>query len=385
MGCLSTILYAVWYYTHVQVDFCDGRWRYQECAYTLSGINPFDIISGQLPPVSSIGALPNYVGTVPWALTLGNAFAPSCIPWNMAFAYSVLLTLALAVIAWRCVYGYIAEQGIVCDGWSRALCASAIFIMPYWVASVGFGNHATPIFFLIVIAITQYRKHDYLCAILLALAMCKPQMTLPFFVPILMERRWRLLFTSVGIVLAGWVIAVVRTGTEPLEMLSQLQEITSHYSGAGFLSFLTFFGVSPSMARVASFGASLVLIAGMWGYFRLRKIRPEPLALFSLMAVISVIWTYKQMHDWMVMAIPLIYLFLHVPGKHRWACLSALFVLLTTPQWCQLGLYIKYDLGIRYVGAIPFQLQMFSAFVFLIFMILELTAKKKEDECTPRR
>ena len=51
----------------------DARLRWQECAYVLHGLNPFDVMHSRVPSIESIGWLDASLGgTVPWAYVLGN-------------------------------------------------------------------------------------------------------------------------------------------------------------------------------------------------------------------------------------------------------------------------------------------------------------------------
>lgn len=55
----------------------DARLRWQECAYVLHGLNPFDVMHSRVPSIESIGWLDASLGgTVPWAYVLGNVNQP---------------------------------------------------------------------------------------------------------------------------------------------------------------------------------------------------------------------------------------------------------------------------------------------------------------------
>ena len=66
----------------------DARLRWQECAYVLHGLNPFDVMHSRVPSIESIGWLDASLGgTVPWAYVLGNVINPGFLPYSAMCVY----------------------------------------------------------------------------------------------------------------------------------------------------------------------------------------------------------------------------------------------------------------------------------------------------------
>ena len=70
----------------------DARLRWQECAYVLHGLNPFDVMHSRVPSIESIGWLDASLGgTVPWAYVLGNVINPGFLPYSAMCVYILAL------------------------------------------------------------------------------------------------------------------------------------------------------------------------------------------------------------------------------------------------------------------------------------------------------
>ena len=95
-----------WYTFHLG----DAHWRWQECAYVLHRINPFDVMQGTILPIESIGALNAEGGTVPWAYVLGNLINPGFLPYEIARYYIIALNIMLPLLTWGIWANYLLKK-----------------------------------------------------------------------------------------------------------------------------------------------------------------------------------------------------------------------------------------------------------------------------------
>lgn len=292
----------------------DALWRWQECAYVLRGVNPFDVMSGAAEADPFVGPLSASGGTVPWAYVLGNVLNPGWCSFATVRVYLLSLYALLPVLCAMCVYAYLLDHGYTADR-ERALAASLLVFAPsLWANAVFFGNQSGIVCCLIILSLFLLEDHEPLAGVLLAVAMCKPQIAAVFFLPLLVKRKWKAIFTAAAIVLAGWAAAVWLTHTGPLEMLLQmltqgLGYTNSYYSYFGLFNILLQFGVSSRVVLVLDILLGLGLFALLARIMFREGLDGDWLAWYALISVISTCWFYKQSHDYVILSLACIVIF----------------------------------------------------------------------------
>lgn len=288
----------------------DGILRWKESSYVFAGINPFDIINGIREPLHSLGGLPHDAGTVPWGLILGNFFTPCFLSLEAALYYTLALYFVLVPITIFFFSRYLREYHYIDSGKCAIGAALSMVALGSLYHSFWACNYGALICMFIIIAISISDKHEYMAGILMAFAMCKPQLGFLFFFPFLIMCKWRLIFTSVLITFAAWGCAIALTHTEPLKLFADMLEFGSRIDLAGFFTFpFVHLGCLPSVVRICSmvFSASLYLFIVY--YIGLSSIRKDYFFHVSCMAVLCGMWFYMQEQDYLILILPFVYLY----------------------------------------------------------------------------
>lgn len=290
----------------------DALWRWQECSYVLNGINPFNIINRNQPPLASIGELPPFVGNVPWEFCLGNVFLPAVLPFQQALFVMmtelVILTLITAVFVAR----FICKLNLnlprfmsIPIAFSLLTASSGYYTSLYW------GNTGAMVSMLILAVFFLREKYPICSGVLLSLAMCKPQTAILFFFLLFMEGRWKTLLTATGITLIAWGITIVKTNTAPFEMLHQMGEITQHYKAYQHLGLLKIAHIVTNLdtfpLQTLNSALWLFILTAVLFYIHRQKLQKDSLLNWSIFSIISLMWAYHQPHDFVLLAIPLLY------------------------------------------------------------------------------
>jgi hypothetical protein len=285
----------------------DFHQRWIELRYVAKGQNPYDVYyyryhngakpwsdarDGRLD--AAIGA-PDDGGYPPWAFVTGWLFLwPS---WPLALWYYVFLSLA-AVAVIGCWAATLAPEGA---GWGGKtfLFAAAAAISAYGT-TLQVGQYGTIVVAFIaaslwLLSLQRGRLGDVLVGVLLGVAMLKPTIAGPFFLVLLVKRRWVaaaacLLYVTVA---AGLVWAL--TATNPIEMCLQMTASAADYiaDSQGLVGPLLTLGLSRKLVTpVLAAGVLLPAIALMWTFRR----RSLP-TLFAVAAVAARFWSYHKGYD----------------------------------------------------------------------------------------
>lgn len=290
----------------------DVRLRWQECAYVLHGVDPFAVMRGEAPALPGIGALDAATGgTVPWAYVLGNLMNPGFLPFAAARVWILALDLIAALAAAWALRGYLLRSGRCADPAVAGLAGALVLAPSMWANAVLFGNQSGIVCCLLVLALCCLDRHPVLAGVLLAFAMCKPQIAFVFFLPLCCRRRWKPVVTAGALVLAAWGAASALTGTAPLTMLWDMfrQGLGYKSSYFGLFNFLLGFGAPTALVLGLDILAGMaVFAAGAFALHR-RGLWRDWLAWFALAAVVSVLWFYKQNHDYIILLLPAVAIF----------------------------------------------------------------------------
>ena len=309
----------------------DFSLRLSEVACVRQRVNPYDVWRGavDLPPY-----YPNtHVGEPPSGCTNPvNAYAPWAyvVMLPLSFlseegawaAYCVLMGLAFALLL------RLPRRTATEDPFLQAVIPALIVAYPIW-SNTAVGNFALIVLSAsVAMAWALNRGHDALAGVSWAVVMLKPQIGLVFAIPLLMRRKWTVLFVAGGLCLLLSLAAAAICRTSVVDMLLQGPAAnTSFFFGCGtWPRFLC--GAIPSDGDILAGLAvgALVCTALTW---RIRKERDWFVFLMPA-AITSCCWTYTQAYShamgWFV-AFVLVRTLLRAPSSRplwRLAALSGL-------------------------------------------------------------
>ena len=108
-----------------------------------------------------------------------------------------------------------------------------------------------------------------------------------------------------------WLLAAILTESSPISMLTDImdQGLSYNTSYYGLFNFLLGFGISTKVVLLldVAVGGVILLAAAAW-MFR-KKLDNDWLLWYAVTAVVSVMWFYKQSHDYIILALPAIAIF----------------------------------------------------------------------------
>ena len=111
----------------------DARLRWQECAYVLHGLNPFDVMHSRVPSIESIGWLDASLGgTVPWAYVLGNVINPGFLPYSAMCVYILALDFIAPLVTALCMGRFLLRHRYVQDKYMAVLASLLVFAPSMW-------------------------------------------------------------------------------------------------------------------------------------------------------------------------------------------------------------------------------------------------------------
>jgi len=285
------------------LGFADHQWLWAECACTLKGIDSAEAIRQGIQ-VQGI-MLPASTSTFPWTKILGVLIHGSFLPYDISCIYYVILNTVVLTTMIVLVYRYMREYSES----NKVATVSILLMLSSWYLAdlVTANNNATMICALIIIAIVIEDEHEVLSGVLIAFAMIKAQIVLPFCFVWLLKKKWKLLVTAAGIDIVCWLTSVVVTGVSPIRQLSNLVnmrvEMTEGYLVYGIFDGLRSFGVSSTMVLALSMFLGCILL--VLGFCLTDRVLPKELKWFrwSLPAMVSVFWCYKSQCDYNILMI----------------------------------------------------------------------------------
>lgn len=275
----------------------DFKLRWQECAYVLKGVNPFDSISG-LIVIDSIGKIDEVAGTVPWAYLLGNGLVAGFLDYPAAELYFRVMFILSAFICFGLLWKKYYDK-------TPIMTAALFSFWSLWAIARSWilGNYGAVCCFLIIISILIYKRNwqsKIIASILLAIAMCKPQIAGLFALTYLMIGEYAIVLIAALIDIFSWGIVAILTNTNPLNLLIQILYQGTGYNNItindGIFTILRNFGISATviLALSAILGCALCLYA----VYQIKKHQiGDSIILFAPAAVLSCIWFYHHPYD----------------------------------------------------------------------------------------
>lgn len=290
----------------------DARLRWQECAYVLHGLDPFDVMQSRVPPIEEIGWVDASLGgTVPWAYVLGNLINPGFLPCRVACVYLLVLDFLAPLVTAFFLARFLLRSHCVQDRYTAVLAALLVFAPSMWANAVLFGNQSGIVCCCVMLSMCLLDQNEIVAGLLLAVGMCKPQIAFPFLFPLLCRRRWKVIGVTSGTVLGAWLLASILTEKGPIALAAEMLRQGLSYSSSyyGLFNWMLSFGASTKLVLVLDMAAGLaVLIVAAWWIFR-NHLEQDWLTWYAVTAVVSVFWFYKQGHDYIILALPAIAIF----------------------------------------------------------------------------
>ncbi len=283
----------------------DHDWIWKECHTAFLRLDPYKVFQDGTQVEDYY--LTNHISTLPWGYLLAGilegAFLPQTTSMSWYWIVRILAFLGVLFVVFRVmrdesrqVIGLITGFLLVIAPW-------------YNISSIITANNGTLVCFLIIIGIYFLDRNEFVAGILWAFAMIKPQTALPFFAILLLRRRWKVIATSVTIVLTAWLLASVWIGVMPWELLQGVIQFSgameAEYHVVGIADQLRHIGLSTR----AALGLSMVLGCAVLaiGERLIRKWMPDANGYlftdWSIPAMVSVMWCYKTECDYMILII----------------------------------------------------------------------------------
>lgn len=275
--------------------FCDHTVLYNECRLTLERINIQNM------------ARSSHACAWPWTRVLGILVHGAFLSPGASRVYSCLLYLVFISLTAFAVCRTVAA------GSRRIVTASVALIFLsswYYVYLVCAFNNGSLVCILIILALAVMDEHPVTAGIIMAFAMVKAQIAFPFFVVFLFRKKWKTIFTSVGIVVGAWALYCVLTASTPVEQLGYLlfgrtDVGYQSYLRFGMFDFILLFDNTKSMtALFLSAAAGLALLV----FVELKAVPAELkrdyryLSYFAP-AVCSLLWFYTTKCDYLVLTV----------------------------------------------------------------------------------
>ena len=293
------------YHQTIEIGFVDLKLYWEEFRVTLQGYDTgFYYHTGELiPGAAMLPAIPIF----PWGRILGNLLCPAFLPYGVAKWYTVALLVVLCVVTGHMSRRYIQKHEA--SKLFLLLATPLVYLMPfYWRDMITFFNIGGVICFLLILMVFVVEEHPYAAAFLLAIAMMKPQNAMPFVIILLLEKKWRTVFTAAGIDIVAWIISAIWTGVNPIKQVLYISgrstDAEPYYFWFGLLDPLRNIGLSSNFAMVCSMvlGVAILLLL----YLAVKKNpawKNNVIAIYSGAAVISTVWMYKSKSDFVIVVL----------------------------------------------------------------------------------
>jgi len=352
--------FSAWQALHLG-RLADVHRRWVTCQYVRNGVNPYPITlaalehrygrPGNRPELPLIYAIPHLTPAeagddprIPTkALPLLAAYGPpeavypppaqlllsltlGWLPEESIYGVWVIMNLALlAGLAWlmgRREPGAASRTPLAVAGVVALLLA-----WPPTQETVFVGQFSLLVAVCVLLGFRWLDRHEYAAGALLSLALVKPSLALPFLIVPLVRGRWRALAVVAVSQLAALGVQSYRFGRAPWTLLHQWVETAGYFTQGGQYTLqdlvirLHLVGTPAALALEVGF----VLAAWAWCWWNRNA---ADALLIDLLCFVSILWTYHEPYDFVIVLVPLVRRLATVPDAGRparaVACLPAL-------------------------------------------------------------
>lgn len=310
------------YHNTIRIDFVDLQLYWEEFRVTIKGYDTgfFYHAGEKIPGVATLPAIPIF----PWGRILGNLICPAFLPYGIAkwytFALLVVLCMLTGMMGYKHILGSLRKvencdaskvrNELARENKSFLIIAMIlVFFMPfYWRDMITFFNIGGVICFLLILMVFVVEEHPYFAALLLAISMMKPQNAVPFVIILLLEKRWKTVFSAAGLDVIAWLFTAIWTGVNPVNQVLYIYgrstDAEPYYFWFGLLDPLRNVGYSSNVAMVLSMVLGMVILVLL--YFAVKNNplwKDNVIAIYAGAAVISTVWMYKSKSDFVIVVL----------------------------------------------------------------------------------
>lgn len=283
----------------------DFAMRLAENRLFWSGRDPLDYIAGCVARCPD-GVLRSDSGQMPWSYPIGLLFAPPVHPIASATWFLIVNVLAIASLAYwqaRSRPGLRGTARLTSGFWVCTLFPLALVL--FW------GNYAVLVTALLLTAMYLLRPGDALSpGLLIGLASIKPHLALPFYLVLLLGKRWKALAAACLVPLALSAVFGAHTGRSPVAAAKTLNdragltfETFNPHVHFGFLDPLRrLFGWEPTVISLLSAGCAMALLLAALLFLRTGR-GLDLLPASAVTSVAAAVWSYHQRYDFVVLII----------------------------------------------------------------------------------
>ena len=305
---------------NLKSEFLDFHARWCEGRYFLQHINPNLVVLNQIPVIHSIGYPGESMTTIPISYVLGQFIVPSFLPYYISFLWMIILLIFTTYFSWKIILNYIPLNK---KEWVPIfiLLTFSVWNMVGWT----WGNYGMILCNLVIISMYYVDRKPWLAGVLLAIASCKPQLTMMFFFALLFSKKWKSMFIGGTIAVTSFFSACLWLNTSPFEILDQMSKIGEKFitpfrliHSLGIANNLMYYTKSQGITQLVSAIICIIIMAIMELYFYKNKVQDNIVLQWSLAGLLSTICAYKHFQDMYVMIIFLV-LFYSVCNKKETA------------------------------------------------------------------
>lgn len=289
--------------------FCDHIWIYRECAYALRGIDMSEAIRLGIF-LDGIGQV-SASSTWPWAKILGVVVHGAFLSEKASQIYAVGLYILLILATCLLCYRKLIASDHIPDSIVNRIQVVFLFLSSwYYVYLACAFNNGSFVCLAIIAAIALIDDKPVLAGVIMAFAMIKAQIAIPFFVVFLIRRKWKVIWTSVLVVLSSWVTSCILMHITPWEQIKNLLHGQMSGSSAAFLrygmfDFIMLFDNSKALlCMILSALTGLIILVFIEKKVIDKDLQGEYVYLsYYHAAIVALLWMYTTKCDYLILTI----------------------------------------------------------------------------------
>ena len=382
----------------------DLRIYWQGSAYYVRGIT---LAEAEADPLPEIGLV--HVNTImPWARILGQLLYPGFLPLSIVTVWFWIFFCAALFVFFLQLRKWLSENCDISDKTRLTVFTlGAMFITWFWWDVVIAANPGSLIAILGALAFFYVEKNPDLAALLLAFALCKPQIGAIFLLAFFLMKYYKVLVRCGVILAVSWVLGELymifirnlrglppreaRGGLEVVRGLfferirsgnAQMDDKVS-YLYYGLFDPLRWAGVPLIAVILLSAAAGVAYVIFCWLCLKKTGRKIDPVVMGAATAIASFFWAYKSLCDAVIIAMCnafLIAVFLQDEKKDM-KKLAMLFAGLVLMNCKVVKYFIRFPLGLPHTigiaGDMVLQILVFT-YYFMIYVnsIKEIKARE---------
>jgi hypothetical protein len=284
--------------------FCDHIWIYRECSLALKGMDMSEAIKNGIGTVA-------VSSTWPWAKILGIIVHGAFLTESASLIYEVVFYFVFVSVSCILISKRLFKESEVTGSGVNKLQVILVFLSSwYYVYLACAFNNGSFVCLAIMLALVFADDNPILTGIIMAFAMIKAQIALPFFVVFLFRKKWKVIWTSVSIVLLSWLSCCILTHITPWRQISNLLNGQLEVSGPiwmryGMFDFIMLFDNSKallSMILSIIAGLAMLVFAELKGIDDEIKRDYKYLSYYDA-AIVSLLWMYTTKCDFLILTV----------------------------------------------------------------------------------